>query len=277
MTSRIDQNTRLPGANVRTDNDPLSRLVGQIRGQQPAGTPGRVQQAPAGQTTAPAADPTKANQDLRVQAPPTAPDDVAALRTRLTELETVLADMQRRMEANENTIEQREKKEAEEARKPGFWRGLMEIFEFFMRLMNPFYNMLSACVRVAKIAFKLVTGKKVDWKDELSRLALDLVGCIPGMGWVGAIGNTAMNVWKNESQILGGANELFDDGIKKDSYLRGMIDSGIDVVKDVGSGAGRLLGIGGKDEAEADPTANQNRQPAQPALPARQRASEVAM
>ena len=95
-------------------------------------------------------------------------------------------------------------------------RALMEIFEFVGRFMTPVFNLASLAVRALRVGHDLLTGKEVDWKKEGLRMATDLAGVF--FPPAGALGNSALNVWFNESQILGGVNELWDDAEKENPF-----------------------------------------------------------
>lgn len=180
------------------------------------------------------------------------------------------ADLEGRVSKMEARVAEEERKEAEEAKKPGFWRTLCEIIEFIARWFLPIVNLIAACVRVAKILYVGFTKgwDKIDWKDELIRLAGDVVGIF--FPPVGAITNTVMNVVdplqmfekdgrKNgQSQILGGINpevlnpmdrehflkigKLIDVSPNdKDNWFRGTFNDAVDGVGDLFKGG---LGIG---------------------------------
>ena len=123
-----------------------------------------------------------------------------------------------------------EKANATEARTSGLLRGLSEVFEFMGRWMSPFMNLLSAATRLGNLAMSLVRGEEVDWSKEGLRLAGDLTGTLfPPMG---AMANSALNLYYNESEILGGANRYVDEG-RKDNYFRRQWDGIVDSVKSV--------------------------------------------
>lgn len=146
---------------------------------------------------------------------------LTALESRLTETETQNAKLR-------DQIEAREKAEADEAKKPGFFRALLEIFEGVGRWFNPFFNIVSAVFRVAKIGYKVLTGKKVDWTNEGIRLVGDVAGIF--FPPVGAAVNAGMNLWKNESEVLGGMNEVFDKEKKENPFRRGFTGA-TDIIK----------------------------------------------
>ncbi len=137
-----------------------------------------------------------------------ADDRLAALERRMNALEQENRNQADELAAERHAREAREAQEAEEARKPSFWRTLVEIFEFLARFMLPVVNLISACVRVVKIAYKLIKGEKVDWGQEGLRLLGDVAGCF--FPPAGAIANTGFNIWFDRSQILGGVNEIED-------------------------------------------------------------------
>lgn len=101
----------------------------------------------------------------------------------------------------------------DEARKPSLWRSVLEVFEFIGRMLpgiGSILNLISACIRVAGIATKLLSGEHMsaeDWKREGLRLVGDVIGIfVPPMG---AIANTGFNIWWGEedgAQLMGGIN-----------------------------------------------------------------------
>lgn len=101
----------------------------------------------------------------------------------------------------------------DEARKPSLWRSVLEVFEFIGRMLpgiGSILNLISACIRVAGIAAKLLSGEQMsaeDWKREGLRLVGDIVGIFVPM--VGAAANTGFNIWWGEedgAQLMGGIN-----------------------------------------------------------------------
>lgn len=97
-----------------------------------------------------------------------------------------------------------------EARKPSFFRAVLEIAEFVGRLFMPFFNLVSALVRVTRVGYDLLSGREVDWKNESQRLMGDVIGIF--FPPAGAFLNAGMNWWNDESELLGGANKFFDEG-----------------------------------------------------------------
>ena len=102
-----------------------------------------------------------------------------------------------------------------EASRPSFFHTILEILEFAGRIFFPIVNLISALIRIARLAVDVLSGKPdIDWTHELMRLAGDLIGTIPGFGVAGAAANLAFNYWFDQhggdhrqgAQILGGAN-----------------------------------------------------------------------
>jgi hypothetical protein len=149
------------------------------------------------------------------------------------ELEARLAEL-------ENAAATKEAEEAEEAGKSDFMRGLGEIFEFIGRFFTPFWNMVSAVTRLVKVCYNLLKGEKIDWTEEGLRMAGDIAGVF--FPPAGAIANAGLNIYYDDSEILGGINELYDDA-DKDNYFRrqgeglvdgakGLYDGAVDATKD---------------------------------------------
>ena len=212
-------------------------------------------------TTAPAAAPVVDNRD-RVE--PSRPQPTSS-GADLTSLQRQVDELKAQLETERQARVAREKKEADEAKKPGFMRTVMEIFDLFGRLFVPFYNMASAAFRVLNIGYKLIAGQDVDWKKEGARLAADLAGAfVPGIGGViSAAVNGGMNYWFNESQVMGGANELFDGGVKKESGIRSMVDGTADLLKRAYNGAKGL--VTGGDTSSAPKAGSVDTRPIKPA------------
>jgi hypothetical protein len=132
----------------------------------------------------------------------------ADVETRLDALERQNVELQGELDKAKKAREADEAKAAERARNPGFGRMLLEICEALGRFMSPILNIVSACVRLLRVGYELLTGQKVDWLKEGLRMAGDIAGIF--FPPAGAIANTAFNLWFDESEMLGGINEIFD-------------------------------------------------------------------
>ena len=102
---------------------------------------------------------------------------------------------------------------AEASKKPSFLRALLEIGEFVLRLLpgiGQIVSAISAVVRLSRIvADWMDPNKKVD-KADLVGLAGDLAGTFIPIygGLLSATTNAGVNIWKNESNLLGGINRV---------------------------------------------------------------------
>ena len=158
---------------------------------------------------------------------------------------------------------------AEASKKPGFLRALMEIGEFILRLLpgiGQIVSAISAVVRLSRIVADWMDPNKEVDKADLVALAGDLAGTfIPVFGGlISATTNAGVNIWKNESNILGGINRaswlqrfsetpiignFIDRGDVESPavyYTKGIIDGGKslftdakDFVVNVGKGIGK--------------------------------------
>lgn len=188
---------------------------------------------------------------------------IAQLEQRLAALERVNREQTDSLRQMEEARAAEEAKAAADAKKPSFFRALLEIFEFIGRFLTPITNLVSACVRLVKVAVKLCQGQQIDWKKEGLRMLGDVVGifCPPA----GAIANTAFNLWWNESQILGGVNEIFDKATVANPF-RTVAEKVVDVVGNGASSLGRAItGQGVKAGSSADDGLVPLAAPAEPA------------
>ncbi len=170
-----------------------------------------------------------------------------------TPLEQRVIELERELARTRETRVEQEKAQKDAAKKPGFMRTVLEVFEFFGRFFTPFFNLISAFFRVLKIGYKLITGQKIDWKKEGLRLLGDIAGIF--FPPAGAVINAGLNLWFNESQLLGGINEPFDyyqdpkTGKKiyvtKESGIRSTGKSIMGVGMNIFGGAKRLVTGGG--------------------------------
>lgn len=166
-----------------------------------------------------------------------------------TGLEQRVVELERELTTARQNRVQQEKMQADDAKKPSFKRTVFEVVEFFARFFTPFFNLISAIFRVLKIAYKLLTGQKVDWKREGLRLLGDIAGVF--FPPAGAVINAGLNMWFNESQLLGGINEPFDyykdpkTGkkvyVQVENGVRTTAGQVIGVGKDIFNGAKRLI------------------------------------
>jgi hypothetical protein len=140
----------------------------------------------------------------------------------------------------------------EKARHPSRWGILLQILEFILRMVFPIYNLISLGIRCARIAYTWVKygSHSIKWKEELARMAGDLLGSLPALGIVkggmvggqavsgaartlstiGAMSNAGINLfWKRPdggggyNQMLGGINEwnaLVHNDIRKRNPIR---------------------------------------------------------
>ena len=159
--------------------------------------------------------------------------DVTSLDSRAKELgniknDTIAAERAKEAQAND------------EAKTPGFFRALLEIFEFVGRFFSPMINMMSAATRLFRILPEMLKGE-VD-KAELIRLAGDVAGIF--FPPAGAIVDAGMDYWFNESEILGGMNRKFDDGEVENPFRHG-IEKATEGLKDLDLGD-KLKNVGGK-------------------------------
>ncbi len=102
---------------------------------------------------------------------------------------------------------------AEASKKPGFLRALLEIGEFILRLMpgiGQIVSGISAIVRFSRIAADWMDPNKEVDKADLVALAGDLAGTFLPVygGLISATTNAGVNIWKNESNLLGGINRV---------------------------------------------------------------------
>ena len=136
-------------------------------------------------------------------------------------------------------------------------RTLVEVFEFVGRIFTPFFAMISLFVRIIRIIAMLLTGrgKDIKWKRELTRLAIDAVGLVPGIGGaISAVGNQAANMYWG-SEPFGGIEYLFDmDKPRVESPFRGVFEKGASAVKGVVNWGKDAIGLGsGKEKAPDGP------------------------
>ncbi len=123
------------------------------------------------------------------------------LRRRVEELE---AERTRRVEQDAA----RDAIDEDKARKPGFFRKVLEAAETFLRslpVIGQLINMLSAVFRVGLILF---TDKKLTDEQKI-RLVGDLAGIFYPMA--GAVAHAGANYWFDNSEVLGGVNKLWDN------------------------------------------------------------------
>lgn len=151
------------------------------------------------------------------------------------------------------------RKQAEELQKPGFLRGLIEIFEFIGRFVSPLFNAISFFVRLSRVAWNYIQGEDIDWKKEGLRLAGDFAGIF--FPPAGAIANAGFNVFSEEifgieggeSEILGGVNYLVDGDVKVKNparyYASAAVDATVEAFSDIkervspSADAGAELGV----------------------------------
>ena len=162
-----------------------------------------------------ARDAVNPKQEVRVQ--PSAPSQSEGITG---PNQRKIADLEKRLENLETTGRVREETEANESRKSGFMRALKEVFEFMGRWTMPFFNLLSAVFRAVRIGVQLLKGEEIDWQKEGLRMAGDLIGTFAPP--IGAMANAGLNLYYNESELLGGVNRLTDE-TKKDNYFRRQI------------------------------------------------------
>jgi len=94
---------------------------------------------------------------------------------------------------------------------PSFRRALIDIFQFLAGWMTPLVHLASLVGSVIRIGYMLATGraKDIDWIQE----GAYTLGYIAGCFWppVGAVATAGLNIYYNESRLLGGINDAFDD------------------------------------------------------------------
>jgi hypothetical protein len=209
-----------------------------------------------GPTTSPPTDAVEPN------APP-------APTANTTELQRQIVELQKDRETERLARVAREEQEAKDAKKPGFLRTVIEIFDLFNRFFNPLWNLASALFRICRIGYNLLTGKKVEWKNEGIKLAAELGGAalqifMPGVG--GIIGGALaagvqgyMNWKNNDSEIIGGANKLIDKA-DVEYGIKQLALKTADIAKDAYGGTKKL--VTGKDDT---PVADDGVRPLKPA------------
>ncbi|MBI5508351.1 MAG: hypothetical protein HY903_06330 [Deltaproteobacteria bacterium] len=191
---------------------------------------------------------------------PAADAGKTSLERRVEELEANYATLEEKYNKAEEARQARETKAAEDAKKPGFFRTVMEIFDLFNRFFNPLYNLACAAFRLIRIAWDYVVhNKSPDWSKEGPKLLAEIGGAalqimMPGTGALvgGALSAGVegyMNWTHNESEIMGGANKLTDDSAKEYGIKRTLLGAE-NLVTEIYGGAKRL--VTGKDDRKDD-------------------------
>ena len=194
--------------------------------------------------------------DIKTQ--PASAANQTDLERRVTDLEDKLAQEQAARAADD-------KKRSDEAKRPGFFRTLMEIYDLFALIFSPLWNAACALYRLGVITYSAIAGKHKGetewWKKQFVLLGTEAGAAalgiwLPGVGGYigGAISASAhlyYNSKDNTSEIAAGAYNAVMDPKDGPNGATRHVDYGIRRAAEAVGSVLPAIGSTGKEPATA--------------------------